>query len=412
MPGGNPRFCCAKALERWENGREFADEVLHQVLAGVELSSVNRSFVTETFYGVLRNRTFLDYVITQFRDGRIDSLVRQILRLGIYQLYFMRIPDHAAVYETVELAGPARGLVNAVLRRAIKERPAIQESLPNLTISVRYSHPEFLVEKWTKRFSEPETIKLCEWNNTPAKIYFRTNLLRITPAELERTLSHATPLKDRPDCFEVGAMPRAQLRAGVGYVQDRSTLLACDLLNPQPGETVLDACAAPGGKSGYLAQLMQNRGKLVACDQDSARLQRMSDNLKTLGVAIAEICRVDWLRPGNLFPEKHFDAVLLDAPCTNTGVIRRRVDVRWRIGPGDFSRMPELQLRMLQTIATLVRNGGRLVYSTCSLEPEENESVVDSFQKQEPGFRLTQVVSSQPNRDGFDGAFAARFVRS
>jgi len=138
----------------------------------------------------------------------------------------------------------------------------------------------------------------------------------------------------------------------------------------------------------------------------------MSDNLKTLGVAIAEICRVDWLRPGNLIPEKHFDAVLLDAPCTNTGVIRRRVDVRWRIGTGDFIRMPELQLRMLQTIAQLVRDGGRLVYSTCSLEPEENESVVDSFQKQAPGFRLTQVVSSQPNRDGFDGAFAARFVRN
>ncbi len=412
MAGKNPRLCCLKALQRWETGREFADEVLHQALQRSGLNSVNRSFVTETFYGVIRNRSYLDFVIQRFRPTGLDLPTRQVLRLGVYQLYKMRIPDHAAVYETVNIAGPARTLVNAVLRKTIAEKDTILDQLQNAPAHIRYSHPEFLWRKWESRHGGKVAEQLCAWNNEPAKIYVRANRLRVTPGELIESFPGAKIVDVHPDCLEVDRLPLSWVSTGVGYVQDPSTLLACDLLDPKPGEVVLDACAAPGGKAGYMAQSMENHGNLVACDYDKLRLARLEQNLIRLGVSNSTIVLLDWLQHSSPFKTETFDAILVDVPCTNTGVIRRRTDVRWRLTPQDFPRMQHLQGRIVKATIQFLKSGGRLVYSTCSMEPEENESVVAHIDREVPELSFVEAKTSMPIHDHLDGAFAALFVKA
>ncbi len=409
MSASNPRICCLKALQRWESSREFADGVLHRTLEQSDLPLSNRAFVTETFYGVIRNRTLLDFVIRRFRANKLDAATRQVLRLGLYQLYKMRIPAHAAVYETVNIAGPARTLVNAILRKSIAEKEAVLEELENAPAHVRYSHPEFLYLKWEGERGESEATQLCAWNNQPAKIYVRANELRVTPGELLHSFPAAKPLPDRENCLEVEHLPSEWIAAGVVYVQDPSTLVACELLAPKPGETVLDACAAPGGKTCYLAQLMKNQGTLFAGDYEPLRLARLQQNLTRLGVTNAEVTLIDWLRNPLPVGSPTFDAILIDAPCSNTGVIRRRTDVRWRLTPDDFRRMSHLQLRMVENIVPYLRRGGRMVYSTCSIEPEENEHVVSQILAHFPELNCLESRKVGPLQNQMDGAFAALF---
>ncbi|MBV8377974.1 MAG: 16S rRNA (cytosine(967)-C(5))-methyltransferase RsmB [Verrucomicrobia bacterium] len=412
MEGKNPRLCCLQALQRWESGREFADEVLHQTLQRSGLTNVNRSFVAETFYGVIRNRSYLDFIIQRFRSSGLDMPTRQVLRLGVYQLYKMRIPDHAAVYETVNIAGAARTLVNAVLRRAISEKDHILRELQDAPAHIRYSHPEFLWQKWESRHGGKLAEELCAWNNEPAKIYVRANRLRVTLGELIESFPGAKVVDVHQDCLQVDRLPLSWISSGVAYVQDPSTLLACDLLDPKPGETVLDACAAPGGKAGYLAQKMENQGSLVACDYDKLRLARLEQNLLRLGVSNTKTVLLDWLeRASSPFKPDTFDAILVDVPCTNTGVIRRRTDVRWRLTPQDFPRMQHIQGRLVKATIQLLKSGGRLVYSTCSIEPEENERVVDYIDREVPELRFSEARSSMPIHDHLDGAFAALFLK-
>ena len=412
MVGKNPRLCCLKALQRWETGREFADEVLHQALQRSGLNNVNRSFVTETFYGVIRNRSYLDFVIQQFRSSGIDLPTRQLLRLGVYQIYKMRIPDHAAVYETVNIAGPARTLVNAVLRKTIAEKENILQQLQDAPVHIRYSHPKFLWQKWASRHGGKLAEELCAWNNEPAKLYVRANRLRVTPGELVESFPTAKVVGVYPECLEVDRLPLSWISSGVAYVQDPSTLAACDLLDPKPGEVVLDACAAPGGKAGYMAQKMENQGNLVVCDYDKVRLARLEQNLSRLGVINSTIVLIDWLQHTSPFKPETYDAILVDVPCTNTGVIRRRTDVRWRLTPQDFPRMHYLQGRIVKATIQFLKSGGRLVYSTCSIEPEENERVVDYIDKEVHELRFAEARSSMPIRDHVDGAFAALFIKA
>ncbi|MBV9489554.1 MAG: 16S rRNA (cytosine(967)-C(5))-methyltransferase RsmB [Verrucomicrobia bacterium] len=412
MAGKNPRLCCFKALQRWEAGREFADDVLHDTLQHSGLNGVNRSFVTETFYGVIRNRSYLDFVIQHFRSSGLDLPTRQVLRLGLYQLYKMRIPDHAAVYETVNIAGPARTLVNAILRRSIVQKDEVLGELEHAPVYIRYSHPEFLFRRWEHQHGTADAERLCVWNNQPARIFVRANRLRVTPGELLESLPEAKALPEHPDCLRVPHLPMSWINTGVAYVQDPSTLVACDLLAPEAGQTVLDACAAPGGKTGYLAQLMQNQGQLIACDYEKFRLHRLEHNLARLGVANATILRVDWLNDTPPFPPQTFDAILVDAPCTNTGVIRRRTDVRWRLTPQDFGRMQRLQIRILESVLPYLKAGGRLVYSTCSIEKDENEEVVRQALEHSAEFELVETRQVVPTRDELDGAYAALLRRA
>ncbi len=404
------------ALRHWREGRDFTDQIVAQLFGRSGLGSADRAFALELFYGALRNLSLLDFWIAQLRSAPVDLNSRDLLRLGLYQILLLDTAAHAAVFETVALAPPrARGLVNALLRRALRERAGLTSAAAEQSLAVRCSEPEFLIAKWTNQFGAEAAAELCRWNNQPARVHARINPLQISPADFAQKYPESVSLGESPGFVDLPD-PSAALAAGDCYIQDPSTALAGELLAPAPNESVLDACAAPGGKSVYLAGLMQNTGLLVSADRDEARLDRLRENLRRLGVSIATIVRCNWLDPDSVrlaaFQPQAFHKILVDAPCSNTGVMRRRVDVRWRLRPDDFVRKQTQQLAILRQVAPLLKPGGALVYSTCSLEPEENEQVVAGFLAEHPAFRLTNSLSNLPFRDQSDGAYAARLEPS
>lgn len=401
-----------QALQNWEAGGTFADEVLYHALSGAHFNSYDRAFVTETFYGVLRNRTALDFLIGKLRDSLLDPMTRQVLRLGFYQVFWMRIPYHAAVNETVNISGRARGLVNALLRRSIREKEELQQQLDEAPPSIRFSHPDFLIQRWEKSLPPGDALRLCEWNNRPAELFVRANGLRTTPGDLLRDAPESEPLAMFPRMLKLRQLPYPWIARGLCYVQDPSTLMAVELLDPKPGETILDSCAAPGGKTSYMADLMDNTGRICACDASRPRLERLRENLERLGILNTTMQRVDWANNPSPYDPESFDRILVDAPCSNTGVIRRRVDVRWRLTPSDFELMPTRQRRIVDAVIPLLKPGGTLVYSTCSLEPEENECLVEAIAREYPQLTLVTTDRRLPVVDQTDGAFAAKFVRN
>jgi 16S rRNA (cytosine967-C5)-methyltransferase len=406
------RTLALSALTRWRDGTEFADRIIEQTFGLSDLGPSDRGFALELFYGVLRNLTLLDFWIGRLRSEPIEAGARDLLRLGLYQIMFLQTPAHAAVFETVELARPrVRNLINAILRRALREEIALTNAADAQPLPVRFSEPEFLVEKWTLQFGAQATLELCRWNNRPAPIYARVNQLRTTVADFLHRYPGSFALPGSVNFVGLPG-PTAVAQDGGGYIQDPSTAIACEMLRPSQGESVLDACAAPGGKSAYLAEMMANQGLLVATDLDDLRLVRLRHNLGRLDVTNVRPARCDWLDKNSIraagLAHESFDKILVDAPCTNTGAMRRRVDVRWRLRPGDFARMSRRQLAILQAVAKLLKSGGSLVYSTCSLEPEENDAVIAEFLGNHSDFRLTDRKQSLPFRDEFDGAFAAR----
>jgi 16S rRNA (cytosine967-C5)-methyltransferase len=299
-----------------------------------------------------------------------------------------------------------------VLRNAARRKAELLHLATEQEISVRYSHPRFLVERWVKNFGAEKTEALCRWNNQPALVYARINQLKISASEFTRQHPNVERLLTPANFVRLTSIPNEALATGDCYIQDPSTAHACLLLDPQPGERIGDACAAPGGKTGYIAEIMKNEGFILACDRDPGRIETLRDNLSRLGITIAECRQQDWTSdslPPGLDP---FDRILIDAPCSNTGVMRRRADLRWRLRPEDFSRMPEQQLRIARATIPLLKPGGTLLYSTCSLEPEENEEVVRQILREFPLLKLVEEVSVLPFRDGFDGAYAAKLVRA
>jgi len=414
MAQRSARETALAALRLWRTEKGFADSIISGILANADLTLSDRAFALELFYGVLRNLTLLDFWIDCLRISRIESSVRDVLRLGVYQIFLLKTPEHAAVHETVAIAAKKqRSIVNAVLRTAIRQRNELFADANAQLLFVRTSHPQFLVERWQQHFGTEYTEKLCKWNNRPAPIYGRINRIKIDPEVFALLYPDSRPLPSNPDFVEFNNLPTAALDSGQCYIQDPSTAMACQLLDPKPGEKILDACAAPGGKTTYLAQLMQNRGLIIACDRDRKRLQILKDNIGRLGTTIVRAIRHDWARddpPEEILSIAPFDRVLLDAPCTNTGVMRRRIDVRWRLRPEDFSRMSNEQLTIARAVIGLLKPGGTLVYSTCSLEPEENEQVVRRLLAEPPAPGLEAEKESLPFRDSFDGAYAAKIL--
>jgi 16S rRNA (cytosine967-C5)-methyltransferase len=412
MAPSSARALALTALREWRIGQQFADSILVRLLRSSELGAPDRAFVTELFYGVLRNLTLLDFWIDMLRSGQLDHATRDLLRLGLYQLFLLQTPEHAAVFETVELAAArARTVVNGVLRNALRKKAKLLEEAKTQDLSVRTSHPRFLIDRWTQNFGPENSAAVCNWNNQPAPIYARINQLKIFVDEFLSKHADAERLGDRENFVRLTSIPGEALAAGHCYIQDPSTATSCLLLDPRPGERVLDACAAPGGKTAYLAELMKNDGAILACDRDAGRIRTLRDNLERLGVGIAQCVQHDWESGGPPPNESGFDRILLDAPCSNTGVMRRRVDLRWRLTAKDFLRMQADQLRILRATIPLLKTNGVLVYSTCSIEPEENEEVVRLIMEEFPFLKLLEQVSLFPFRDGFDGAFAAKLMR-
>ena len=408
------RQIAVAALRKWRKERRFADSVISRLFAKTDLAVSNRAFALELFYGVLRNLLLLDFWIGCLRASRIDADLRDLLRLGLYQLLFLKTAEHAAVYETVKLAPKRhRAVVNGVLRAAARQQNELRTRGNAQPLFVRTSHPQFLIARWQQHFGAEAAKELCRWNNAPPPIYGRINRLKIDRDDFLRKYPGSPALVHNPEFVEFHAWPTDALNLGRCYIQDPSTAIACELLDPQPGEKILDACAAPGGKTSYIAQLMKNRGIIVACDRDPERLRVLEFNATQLGIQIIRSFRLNWTQgriPKEIASIGPFDRILVDAPCTNTGVMRRRVDVRWRLRPKDFLRMPKQQFEISRAAIRLLKPGGVFVYSTCSLEPEENEELIGRLLKEFPGVRPAREESCLPFRDHFDGAFAARLT--
>jgi 16S rRNA (cytosine967-C5)-methyltransferase len=441
--GQNPRQIAAAVLQQRRPGGSFTEDLLERTLAPNRLSPVDRALCQELVYGVVRWQVALDWLIARKTDDREQKPgLQNLLRLGLYQIFWLdRIPAHAAVHETVELAkrgsfGSQAGFVNAILRGYLREADATKTLLAELKVSqpaIGWSHPDWLVTRWQKRWGAEKAAKLLEWNNQPPKIFARVNHLKWVGSarRADRTPGPGVPtLLDkwrdehvdydfvRRDWLEENLVfelkshpPLASLASfcdGWFYIQDPSTLLAVTELKPHPGETILDVCAAPGGKSTFVAQLMNNEGRIVAQDVSEERLDLIRENCQRLGVTCVET-----ILPSTLDPRLStgFNRILIDAPCSNTGVMRRRVDLRWRIQPEEISRLQQTQLTLLEQAAPGVKPGGALVYSTCSLEPEENSGVVKEFLRGHKEFKLEFERELLPFVDHVDGAFVARLTR-
>jgi 16S rRNA (cytosine967-C5)-methyltransferase len=397
------------ALQRWRTTREFADTIIERSLAKTDLSAPDRAFAQELFYGVLRNLTLLDFWIDSLRHGKTEDSARDLLRLGLYQIFLIDTARHAAVFETVRLAPKRQGpLINGVLRAALRQKQDLSERASAQPLSTQWSHPPWLLARWNKQFGAKAALDLCVWNNRPAPLYARINRLKKSIPDFLRDNPGSFLLPKHENFVHLPGLPAAALARGDCYMQDPSTSVACRLLDPQPGERILDACAAPGGKTGYIAELMRNEGEIVTCDRDSQRLQILRENLERLGADCARVIQHDWLRREMV--TQPFDRIVLDAPCTNTGVMRRRVDVRWRLHPDDPRQMQKQQIAMARSVIPLLKPGGVFVYSTCSLEREENEHVAERMVRECPQLKLAKIKTVLPFRDGFDGTFAARFV--
>ncbi len=410
----SPRALTLLALRRWRTRNALADAILTQLLGSSDLIAQDRTFATELFYGILRNLSLLDFWIGLLRSGHLDPATRDLLRLGLYQVLVLDTAEHAAVYETVELAATkTRSLVNAVLRNALREKHDLLAKANEQNLDIRNSHPQFLIDRWIQNFGPDNTAGLCEWNNLPSPVYARINRLKISVQEFLSKYPIAERVPNSDTFIRLDSIPHDALVQGYCYIQDPATAVACELMDARPGERILDACAAPGGKTGYLAESMNNLGTIIACDREPSRIQTLQSNMKRLGATIVQCAQQDWIVHEQVSPivsALPLDRILVDAPCSNTGVMRRRADLRWRLTPDDFLRMQTQQLRILRAVIPLLKTGGIIVYSTCSIEPEENEQVVESF-KNVSNLKLVEQVTMLPFRDGFDGVFAAKLQR-
>jgi 16S rRNA (cytosine967-C5)-methyltransferase len=427
---GKPREIAVRVLLQGEQGVDYLDGLLARELPS--LAPEDRHLCQELVFGVTRNRALLDWMTGRKTGNRPQKpALANLLRLGLYQLFWLdRIPDHAVVNETVELArqfgyAAQAGFVNAVLRNYAREREQTRALIEQLKLDepdVAYSHPRWLCERWQKRWGRQGLHRLLDWNNLPAKTYARVNTLKTDAGKLlaqwrEENVHYdfiryewldenlVFELKDHPP---LASLPSFQ--QGWFYIQDPSTLLAVYYLDPQPGDRVLDLCAAPGGKMSCIAQLMENEGMIVAADPSPKRLQMLRQNVERLGITCASLESIDGTKPTDsesVSPGDLFDRILVDAPCSNSGVMRRRVELRWRIRPTELQRLQSTQTQLLSHAIARLKPGGILVYSTCSLEPEENGEVVQAALKSAPDFELERDRLLTPIQNGVDGAYAA-----
>jgi 16S rRNA (cytosine967-C5)-methyltransferase len=401
-------------LERVERVSAWADVLLRAHLARSPLSAADRAFATELVFGTLRWRGRLDFLLAHVIDrdlAKLEPLVANALRLGAYQIVCCdRVPDTAAVDQTVRCvraagAERASGLINAVLRRLAAEHRRIAfpplESDPLGHLTHALSLPSWLAARWLERFGAQETAALARASNEPPPLTVRVNCLRAQPELLLAELRERFPAAARCRFAEGGivlgrrgnpALDSAFL-AGRFTVQDEASQLVVALLDPRPGERVLDACAAPGGKATAIAERLGGRGEVVALDRHPRRLELVRQQARRLGLAGLTGFVRDAAAPlDDLAAERPFDRALVDAPCSGLGTLRRNADARWRIGPGDPTRIAETQRQILGRAAAVLRPGGVLVYSTCTLLPEENEQVVEDFLARSPAFSLDSAT--------------------
>ena len=417
-------------LQIWEEGA-YTAIALNRVLLQARLEEQDRRFATELVNGSVKAKGTLDFILGQVVDRplqKLEPVVRFILHLGLYQIFYLdRIPDSAACNESVNLAKKFSHMgtdkfVNGVLRGSIRQKERLCEIIRK-DVSLRLSHPQWLLKRWQKQFGEEETELLCRWDNEPADLCLRVNTVMTTRDAFLQDLREiggdgevslwcsdgivVTKPKGLP--FLLQTFPHSI------YVQDESSMLPAMLLQPKAGEQILDMCAAPGGKTTHIAALMKNKGRITACDIYPHKLELIEKNASRLKLDIIKtelqdgtVLREEWI--------ESFDRVLVDAPCSGLGVLRRRAEARWTKTEKGLQEFPALQRRILENASQYVKPGGVMVYSTCTLEEKENGMLIEAFLQENRAWKQAGFVHPQtkkiikelqlyPQRDGVDGFY-------
>ena len=444
-PLSNPRAAAVEVLCLWATTHNSIDLLFHAALA--DLADIDRGLVKTLIYGVLRQKEYLDAIIRKFSRhplAKMKPRTLMTLRIGVYQLLFLnRIPESAAVNTTVNTLKAAGqpawliGFANGILRTVARSRTTLptpeqmaQGELPVL------NHPAWLTERWRTQFGPEKTRAICAINNTEPPLSLRVNSRRTSRSALRALLEKSgiiaqngfySPVALGIETFPGGILSLPGYDQGHFQVQDEAAQLATMLIGPLPGRChILDGCAGLGGKTSHLAELLPYDGSVVAIEPDTRRYGLLRENLKRLGLSEQVRCvRTDLQRYAATQPQP-FDVILIDAPCSGTGVIRRQPDIRWNRQPADLAQYQQTQLQLLAIAASLLQKGGTLVYATCSLEPEENQEVIRTFLKQHSQFTVDNVASLLPEAarrlvdkdgffhpspvDGLDGFFAARLI--
>ncbi|MGE5657790.1 MAG: 16S rRNA (cytosine(967)-C(5))-methyltransferase [Actinomycetota bacterium] len=420
----NPRQLAFVALRDVHRHGAFADVALDRILRNSQLTDPDRRLVTELVYGSVRRMRSLDALIDQFAKKKSSQQppdLRTILHLGFYQLrYLTHIPVAAAVNTTVQLAkdngfSGLSSFVNGLLRQYVRLSAGEPESLtnqpaphspshllpithyqsPQERLGILHSFPDWIVQLWLEQLGETETEQLCEWFNQTPTIDLRINPLRTTLEQVETALEigglSVSRIPHLPQALRlngsVGAVQNLPgYREGWWTIQDSSAQLATHLLDPQPGEIIIDACAAPGGKTTHIAELMGDKGTVFACDKTESRLKRLRENVQRLQLNSIQILTGD-SRQFQQFIHTA-DRVLLDAPCSGLGTLHRRADARWRHTPETVQQLSALQSELITNVANFVKPGGILVYATCTIHPLENDSIIQSFLANHPQWQI------------------------
>lgn len=404
------RTLALEVLDRVRAGH-FAETALSTILQRDNPASRDRALATELVYGVLRWRDRLDSIIAKCLarpDKKPDPRIWEILRIAAYQVFFLdRIPDHAAVDQAVTQARTRSGkhagsFVNAVLRKALRER-AVLDPPPGDEpdrMAVYYSHPDWLVRRWVNEYGTRGTAGILKHNNSRSALELRVNRLKADVAEVVHLLDsrniEVRAVPAMPDALQVSgpvgsvdSLPGFQ--EGLFLVQGLASQMIAPLLKPMPGERILDACAAPGGKTAHIAALTADRAQVVALDVNPVRLRETAQNLERLGVRSVELIQGDAADPDLLNKLGTFDKILLDAPCANLGVLRHNPEAKYRIAPETLAKMAESQAKLLQNTTSALKRSGTLVYSVCSCSEEETRSIVDSFLAKSPDYAMVPI---------------------
>ncbi len=437
------RGLAVKILNRIDRTDAYLDKLLDTEIKQSDFSGVDKALLFELVHGVMRMLNRIDWVLNGFYKGQFSKAIPNIknaLRVALYQILFLeKIPDYAAVNEAVEFIKKAQGqkaadLTNAILRNIIRSKESIRYPDPNEDVlayfSVYYSHPVWLVKRWLNRYGQEFTEQLLISNNNKPTLNLRVNTLVCNKEEL-KSLLDKVELKYKDGLYLNDFLRMANLSniadweyfsKGYFSIQDESTGIPVNLLDVKPEERVLDLCSAPGGKTAYMAAKMENKGEIVALDKYESRIKILQKNLGRLKVNNVKFIEIDALEYES---NELFDKVLLDAPCSGLGTLTKKPDLKWKRELMDLKKLTELQYKLLEKGALLLKPGGYLVYSTCTIEPEENNEIVNKFLFENKGYVLESAkgiideklvteegfVQALPNVHGIDGSFSAKIKR-
>ena len=436
---GNVRDAALTILLAVDKNQAYSNLLLHQTIEKYKLDVKDRGLLTEITYGTLQHKITLDYYLEPFIRGKVDLWVRWLLRMSLYQMHYLsRIPAHAAVNEAVEIAkrrghkgiaSMVNGILRSILREGVRSTADIEDSVERLAIET--SHPQWLVERWVESYGYEETADMLRENNIPPVQTVRVKTTKATVENVLTTLERegvkAVRSEVMPECIhlQTGQAARtAAFKHGLITIQDESSMLPANVLNPQPGMKVLDMCAAPGGKTTHLAEKMQNEGSILAMDLHPHKLDLIDENTARLGLEIVQTAPIDGRKAASFLPKESFDAVLVDAPCSGLGVMRRKPDIKYTKREEDLESLQTIQLAILDNAAQVLKPGGRLVYSTCTVDKRENEGTVEAFLSQHPEMESEQLTNLPekllakqnngmlqvfPQDFGSDGFFVAAF---